>query len=92
MRIDEHCARSLELFGDTGLDYHLWIDQYARRDGWMHRRELHHKEGISQGVFIFGEEARPHLEKHVLDDYTEWRDTVPTRKEVLEIYDFWTKK
>lgn len=90
MKIAEHCKRSLTLFGEDGRTYHEWIDQYARRDGWMHRKQLHHKEGIDDCVSYLGEEARPHLEQHVLDDYKGWKKTIPCREEVLALYDFWT--
>jgi len=64
---ENHCAHSMECFGEDGAEYHKWIDQYAKH-GYHHRKVLHHKEGIEVGVQLFGEVARKHLSLHVRDD------------------------
>jgi len=69
MKTNEHCKKSLELFNEEGKEYHKWIDSYAEKFGWSHRKILHNKEGIEVGVMIFGEIARKHLQQHVKDDY-----------------------
>jgi len=68
MYCEEHCEKSLTLFGEDGKEYHEWIDSYKVL-GWKHRFVFHHKEGVEVGVQIFGEEARKHLEQHIKDDW-----------------------
>ncbi len=75
MRLRSHCDKSIELCGEDGREYHIWIDQYAEY-GWHHRQILHNKEGVEIGVQIFGEIVRQHLEQHVKDDFH--TDKVPT--------------
>jgi len=72
---DEHCKKSLDLFGEEGREYHAWLDQYAKY-GYHHRKVLHHKEGVEVGVQLFGEDARKHLEQHIRDDRGE--DKIPS--------------
>ena len=67
-KIEEHCKTSKKKFGEEGVEYHKWIDQYAT-EGYRHRQVLHNKEGVEVGVQLFGEKARKHLEQHIRDDY-----------------------
>lgn len=68
MMFEEHCKKSEELFGETGSEYHKWIDQHAKSHGYPHRHILHTLKGIELGVKEFGEVARKHLEQHIRDD------------------------
>lgn len=65
--LKEHCAKSKELFGEDGKKYHQWLDQYSKY-GYSHRCIFHNREGLEQGVILFGEVARKHLEQHLKDD------------------------
>lgn len=74
-----HCEKSQELFGESGWQYHQWIDHYSK-GGYRHRQVLHNKEGVEVGVQLFGEKARKHLEQHIRDDYL--KDKIPTIKDL----------
>lgn len=79
MEFERHCKKSMEMFGESGSEYHKWIDNYARY-GYHHRQILHNKEGVEIGVQIFGEIARRHLEQHIKDDFKV--DKVPTIRQL----------
>ena len=68
MKYEDHCKKSIELFGEDGAEYHHWIDQHFKEKGFSHRNILHNENGIEQGVKIFGEKARKHLVQHLIDD------------------------
>lgn len=78
-KFEDHVAHSEEQFGESGEEYHEWIDQYAEF-GYRHRQVLHNKEGIEVGVQLFGERARKHLELHIKDDYE--LEKIPTIKDL----------
>jgi hypothetical protein len=79
MRHEDHCEKSMHLFGEDGAIFHKWIDQYAAVIGWNHRAILHHREGIEIGIRLFGEIARKHLEQHIKDDFG--TEIIPTMKD-----------
>lgn len=69
MKLQNHCDVSRTLFGETGKEYHEWLDQFSKGDGkHEHRVHLHNREGIELCVKKFGERARKHLEQHLRDD------------------------
>ena len=68
----QHCAKSKQLFGEEGKDYHLWFDQYFKIFGYDHRRILHTKEGLIIAVRIFGPNCRKHLVQHLKDDHCKY--------------------
>ena len=81
-KFSEHCKLSKEKFGEDGIEFHKWIDQYATY-GYRHRQVLHNKEGIEVGVQLFGEKARRHLEQHIKDDYeNSWKNKIPSIKDL----------
>lgn len=69
-KFEEHCARSLTLFGDEFQRVHRWLDELAgsERYGMKHRRVRHHAAGIEEAVRLFGAEVRPAARQHVIDD------------------------
>lgn len=77
-----HCKKSKELFGETGIKYHKWIDQYTKKYGYYHRDIFHNKEGIEIGVQVFGECCRKHLEQHIKDD--RMVEQIPTIQELRD--------
>ena len=57
--------------GDRDEEIHKWVDEFSMINGEFnkyHRRHRHHKEGIMEAINIFGEQARPILEQHILRD------------------------
>lgn len=67
MKFEEHCKRSMDLFGEDGAEYHRWLDQYACF-GVDQRRILHNADGVFLAVIKFGEKARKHIMQHLRDD------------------------
>lgn len=67
--LEEHEEHCLKTVGRPWTGVHLWLDQYfAQVPGEAHRVALHHRLGVESGVLEFGEEARPALELHIVDD------------------------
>jgi len=81
MECNEHCEKSMELFGENGELFHKWLDSY-KPHGYRHRQVLHNKEGVEIGVQFFGETARRHLEQHIKDDLQ--TDRIPSCKELRQ--------
>lgn len=79
MHLTQHVDRTRKAFGDKGYEeVHRFLDQYFNLYGPYHRVALHHKMGVELCVQKFGEEVRPVVELHILDDMGEirnsWRD------------------
>ena len=68
MEYKKHCAKSMELFNESGSEIHLFLDSYAKDFGWNHRLILHHDYGIYIIRKLFGEYAVKHAEQHIKDD------------------------
>lgn len=68
--LEEHEEHSLEILGAPWTEVHEWFDQYFDEvPGAAHRVILHHRLGLALGVQLFGEQSRPALERHLLDDF-----------------------
>lgn len=83
MKLEEHCAESVRLFGHAFRDVHLWLDEYAQTPlGARHRRKRHHLAGIEEIRRRFGSLAAAAGQRHILSDlrgegFVEGRDRIP---------------
>ena len=70
MKLEEHCAESIRLFGKAFEEVHRWLDEYAGSEkyGMRHRRVRHHEAGIRAAKMLFGEEAARAARQHVVSD------------------------
>jgi len=65
-----HAMKSMEKYGESAIEVHIWLDKYwnGEPDDHEHRKILHNEKGVEMGVKKFGEYARKHLELHIEDD------------------------
>ncbi len=72
MRLEEHCERSLKLFGKEYKEIHLWLDEfsskYPKAERYKHRKYRHHKEGVEEVRIIFGDIGALVAEDHIRSD------------------------
>jgi len=68
MKLEEHCCRSLSLFGDEFREVHIWLDEYFSTLGARHRRKRHHLKGIEEARILFGDRGAEVAKQHILDD------------------------
>ncbi len=56
---EKHCQESLEIFGRSFEEVHLWLDELfgSPKYGARHRRIRHHEAGIQEAIRLFGEKA-----------------------------------
>ena len=52
MTFEEHCQKSVRLFGNPYEHIHLWLDEFAgtAKYGYRHRRKRDHAEGMCRAV------------------------------------------
>lgn len=79
MRFDDHCNECTEKLGKPFDEVHHWLDEFAKTEGWTHRKHRHHKEGVDEAKKLFGEDAGKAAEMHVrldcngeLPNKTDW--------------------
>jgi len=72
MKLEEHCERSLKLFGKRYEDIHTWLDEFASKysqpERYKHRKHRHHKEGMEEAKRIFGDIGALVAEDHIRAD------------------------
>lgn len=72
MNFEEHCQRSLQLFGNRYEEVHKWLDEYATNyphsEMYKHRKYRHHKEGVEEARERFGELEAKAAEDHIRCD------------------------
>lgn len=87
MKLSEHCAESVRLFGKPYGQVHEWLDAFAgsREFGMRHRRKRHHLNGIEEVRGLWGDEAAEAARLHIVSDLKEegWteRDPFPRDEE-----------
>lgn len=72
-RLEDHCAESLRIFGETFENVHLWLDEFAGTPeyGFRHRRKRHHEAGIRKAADLFGDGAEEAARLHIISDLKE---------------------
>ena len=70
METIRHAYSSMQWYGVSALEVHVWLDQYWNgvEGDHSHRKILHNDDGVELGVAKFGEWARPHLLLHIYED------------------------
>lgn len=71
MTIEEHCRQSIEYFGEPFAEVHRWLDAFAGKTPFRHRRLRHHTEGIRQVIAMYGEKAGKAARLHIIADFKE---------------------
>lgn len=70
--LEQHMKRDKELFHKHYREVHVLLDQFAHYPNYlflrMHRRYLHHEEGIEYVRMRWGGEAAEAARQHVIDD------------------------
>ena len=78
MKLEEHCAESLQLFGQRWKEVHLWLDEFAGKPGYgmRHRRVRHHLKGLAGVEQLFGPESVPVARQHIISDLKQegWKE------------------
>ena len=72
-RLEDHCAESAEVVGESYNELHKWLDEFAGSEGYgfKHRRKRHHERGIQQAIELFGEKAGDVTRQHIITDLKE---------------------
>ena len=68
MKLKEHCKECKDKLGKPYKEVHMFLDQFASKYGWSHRRILHHDYGIELVRFFFGELEAKAAELHIRSD------------------------
>lgn len=70
MKLEEHCKESILLFGESYIQVHKWLDEFAGKlgIGMKHRCYRHHEAGIKQVNDLWGEKAAMAARKHIISD------------------------
>jgi hypothetical protein len=90
MRLEEHCASSLEKFGEDFKEVHQWLD-YSNEElvpRIRNRARRHHKEGLIELEKLFsymyypeyGKKAVEAAKQHIIEDF----GVVPEKKDYDE--------
>ena len=76
---EQHCQDSIAELGQPFEAVHLWLDEYAGKEGYgmRHRRKRHHLQGTREAVSLFGQEAEAAARLHIVADLREegWTET-----------------
>ena len=67
---DEHCAESIQLFGEPFGKVHKWLDEFAFQPpyGMRHRKKRHHQAGIEEVRKLWGDKAAAAARQHIISD------------------------
>jgi hypothetical protein len=67
---EQHCAESIQFFGQPFAEVHRWLDEFAGKPpyGMRHRRVRHHLTGIAEVRKLWGPDATAAARQHVISD------------------------
>ena len=68
MKFEDHCKECEEKLGEAFPEVHNWLDALARVEGWSHRHNRHHAEGVEKIRKMFGDNAAKAAELHIRSD------------------------
>ena len=71
MTLEEHFHQSTVFFGEAFEEVHRWLDEFAGKTTFRHRRLRHHQEGIQQIIAMYGEKAGKVARLHIVSDLKE---------------------
>jgi hypothetical protein len=66
--LEQHEADCVKMLGKPFRDVHLWLDEYSRTQGGLHRKFRHHREGIEEARILFGNDGAAAAIVHILRD------------------------
>ena len=80
---EQHCKECEEKLGDRFEEVHRFLDQFAGKLGYDHRKIFHHKYGVALVRHFFGDEAAKAAELHIkadcggkVPDTDDWMDAM----------------
>lgn len=69
--------------GERFEEVHRFLDQFAEKFGYSHRKIFHHKYGVELVRYFFGEKATEAAELHIkadcdgkIPDIADWRNAM----------------
>jgi hypothetical protein len=65
---EQHVADSKNWLGQGYEPVHLWLDEYFKSLGPLHRKKRHHQEGVEQIRSLFGDLAATAAAIHIIRD------------------------
>lgn len=71
MTLEEHCQQSITFFGESFEEVHRWLDEFAGKTSFRHRRLRHHEKGIQQIIEMYGDKAGRAARLHIISDLKE---------------------
>ncbi len=71
MTFEEHCQQSILFFGEPFAEVHRWLDEFAGKTIFRHRRLRHHEAGIDRIIRMYGEKAGRAARLHIISDLKE---------------------
>lgn len=64
----QHNVDCLKFLGEAHADVNVWMDEYFRALGPLHRRMRHHQEGVEEANTRFGNRGALAAAIHILRD------------------------
>jgi hypothetical protein len=90
MLLEEHCKRSLKMFGGEYSEVHQWLDELSTpRNKPYHRKYRHHLQGVIECANMFGRRTIRVAQQHILDDFQGFLSNVPEAGDYNR--DFWER-
>lgn len=78
-KFEKHCQDSIEKFGESFSEVHLWLDEFFEEKGPKHRDIRHHEDGVEEVRKKWGDEAAEAAIDHIKADC---KGIVPTMKQI----------
>lgn len=68
MKTEEHMEECEEKLGEGFEEVHRFLDTFAEKFGWSHRKVLHHSYGVEMVRQFFGKKAKEAAIIHIKAD------------------------
>lgn len=78
-KFEKHCQDSIEKFGESFEEVHLWLDEFFEEQGSKHRDVRHHENGVEEIREKWGEKA---AEAAILHIQADCKGIVPTMGQI----------
>lgn len=78
---EEHCQDCQEELGERFEEVHKYLDEFAEQ-GFRHRIERHHREGVEEVRKKWGDRAAAAAEIHIRRDWGKWKNEIPWKSQV----------
>ena len=78
-KFEKHCQDSIEKFGESFEEVHLWLDEFFKDKGPSHRDIRHHENGVEEVRKKWGDKAADVAIDHIKADC---KGVVPTMEQI----------